>query len=159
MTCKCIFTVSTEEMFHVHGLSAWLKKPWNHEVRLCSHHTWITPSKSWITAELASVTKQTGGLSVILLVDRLNREKEAHMDLSFQKLNLIPQSYTISMTITLVIFVFWCTLQEVVFLLWLFRFLVSLLSHNLISLVCCSTIKHLNTLLQPSELTYNTFLL
>ena len=75
-------------------------------VRLCSHHTWIIASKSWITAELlrrvypTTLTKQMGSLSIILPAERLNRGKEARVDLSFQKFDLNPQSHTVSATKT-----------------------------------------------------------
>lgn len=53
-------------------------------------------------------------LSIKLPVERLNTGKEAHMDSSFQKFDLIPQSYTISMTMTLLFFgVLMVTLLEV----------------------------------------------
>lgn len=164
MTWKCIFrqrhivSLSLQRKVSICMVSARLEKAWmilKHElwlvvghvycvwVRLWSHHTWITPSKRWITAELlrrvhrATLTKQMGSLSVILPVEGLDRGKEAHMDLSFQRLDLPPQPYSVSMTMTLL---FFCVLMDFAGgCLFIVRpliscFIVQKISHNLISL-------------------------
>ena len=53
----------------------------------------------------ATLTKQMGTLSITLPIERLKRgKKKAKMDLSLQKFDPILQSYTISMTMTLLFF-------------------------------------------------------
>lgn len=155
MTCKCIFRqrqiVSLYLQRKVSVCIVFVRKKqsefWNMScgwwldmstvwVRLCSHHTWITLSESWITIELlrrvyqTTLTKQMGSLSFMLPVEKFKRNG-THMYLPFQKFDLNPQFYNFSMTVTLLF-----SVLDIFFIVrpLNLRFIVQKISHSLISL-------------------------